>query len=64
MFDSYLAESLLQEHMAEVRRREARRLLLGTDRLPRQRYPGLIRRLVQAVSIPALKRVVERRASQ
>jgi hypothetical protein len=63
MLDSFLVENLLHEHMAEVRRQAARRALLGPDAPPRQRRPGLVRRLVQAVSTPALKRRIERRVS-
>ena len=63
--NSYLAETLIHEHMAEVRRRAARRLLLGPEGPPRQRRgPGFIRRFVRALSIPWLKRAVERRAFQ
>jgi len=61
----YLAETLIHEHMAEVRRLAARRQLLGFDTPPPQRRrEGLIRRLLQAVSAHSLRRVAEKGASQ
>ena len=64
MLDSFLVEHLLHEHIAQVRRQAARRALLGPAAPQRQRRrPGVVRRLVQAISIPALKRRSERRVT-
>jgi hypothetical protein len=63
MLDSFLVEHLLYEHMAQVRRQAARRALLGPTAPRRGRRRGLMRRLVQAISTPALKRRIERRVT-
>lgn len=61
----FLVHTLVHEQMADARRQAARQWRLSASPPPRPRpRHAVLRRLRQVISIPALHRRLERRASQ
>jgi hypothetical protein len=61
----FLVHTLVLEQMADARRQAARQWRLSAGRPPRPRpRQGVLRRLLQVISIPTLHRRSARRASQ
>jgi hypothetical protein len=63
--DSYTQDTLIRDTIAEAHRRAAQRHLLRLASPPSAstHRPALMRRLAQALTMPRLKRLIERVAS-